>query len=37
MFKAAFARHSGRKSARDEREPETVRAVTHAARGAKHA
>jgi hypothetical protein len=37
MFKAVIGRHSGRKSARDEREPEAVRTVTQAARGAKHA
>jgi hypothetical protein len=37
MFKAVIGRNSGRKSARDEREPEAVQAVTHAARGAKHA
>jgi pimeloyl-ACP methyl ester carboxylesterase len=36
LFKAVIGRHS-RKSTRDEREPETVRTVTHAARGAKHA
>jgi pimeloyl-ACP methyl ester carboxylesterase len=37
MFKAVIGRNSGRKSARDEREPEAVQAGTHAARGAKHA
>jgi hypothetical protein len=37
MFKAVIGRHSGRKSAREEREPEAVPAMTHAARGAKQA
>jgi hypothetical protein len=37
MFKAVIGRNSGRKGARDEREPETVQTATHAARGAKHA
>jgi hypothetical protein len=37
MFKAALGRHSAPKGARDEREPEPAQAMTHAARGAKHA
>ena len=37
MFKAVIGRHSGRKSGREEREAEAVRAMTHAARGAKQA
>jgi hypothetical protein len=37
MFKAVIGRNLGRKGTRDEHEPEAVRTVTHAARGAKHA